>query len=226
MERPITFKAPDILAILDGRKTQERRVITREPAHSCHYEVNGAKTAALHLATEAYRNQQFDRCFVPVRPDSASHLLLCPFGGQGDTLWVRETWMLSHCYEDTYTGGCEAERYDGKVSREKPSWGYCLDYRATDHDPTTEKWRPSIHMPRWASRITLEITDLNVERLHSISAVDAEKQGHLCPLLHPPDRCNCVCSAFEKTWQKDHGLDSWNANPYVWVIDFKANIRK
>lgn len=174
-EKPIIFNAADIRAILDGSKKQVWRTIKQQPAHSCHYTVNGNKNAAIHLWTEAFENKRFDRCFVPVNATTASHILRCPFGGQGDRLWVKESWLLLSVTYDDYMGGYEGDWYHGPIPDEMPPWG-SLDYRATAHDPTSEKWRPSSQMPRWASRILLEITDLDVKR-------SSEPDGPYCWII-------------------------------------------
>ncbi|HIG5277872.1 TPA: hypothetical protein ACYFU9_004329, partial [Klebsiella pneumoniae] len=147
----------------------------------------------------------------------------CPFGAVGDRIWVRETWN---------------------------KYGGLLTYRA-DHDwiddmrketVCTAKWVPSIHMPRWASRILLEITDVRVERLNAISPEDAESEGLECtnftgfgdepglPSYPEPDVYfdplkkqwkEYPPEAFAGLWESIYGEGSWQANPWVWVIEFK-----
>ena len=135
----------------------------------------------------------------------------CPFGAVGDRIWVRETWN---------------------------KYGGLLTYRA-DHDwiddmrketVCTAKWVPSIHMPRWASRILLEITDVRVERLNAISEEDARAEGIIdggCLNCGEPEPCGCAnpepdaTDAFAYLWQSIYGQENWNANPWVWVISFK-----
>lgn len=95
---------------------------------------------------------------------------------------------------------------------------------------TPEKWTPSLHMPRWASRILLEITDVRVERLNAISEEDARAEGIIdggCLNCGEPEPCGCAnpepdaTDAFAYLWQSIYGQDNWNANPWVWVIEFK-----
>lgn len=135
----------------------------------------------------------------------------CPFGAVGDRIWVRETWN---------------------------KYGGLLTYRA-DHDwiddmrketVCTAKWVPSIHMPRWASRILLEITDVRVERLNAISEEDARAEGIIdggCLNCGEPEPCGCAnpepdaTDAFAYLWQSIYGQENWNASPWVWVISFK-----
>lgn len=133
----------------------------------------------------------------------------CPFGGVGDRIWVRETWN---------------------------KYGGLLTYRA-DHDwiddmrketVCTAKWVPSIHMPRWASRILLEITDVRVERLNSISQEDAQAEGLELtgwrPTYSDPDSGGEVMTPYDnfaQLWESIYGEESWKANGWVWVISFK-----
>ena len=171
-ERPILFSGPMVRAILDGRKTQTRRVVKPQP----------------------------DWIRPRVSDDGIAHGycgsgptdgIKCPYGTVGDRLWVRESWAKS-----------------GEV-------GDATEYRADNPDPIGAKWRPSIHMPRWASRIDLEITGIRVERLQEISERDAMAEG--CEYL-----TNSVArSNFVKLWISINGQDSWSANPWVWVIEFK-----
>ncbi|WP_440030077.1 hypothetical protein [Chromobacterium amazonense] len=126
----------------------------------------------------------------------------CPHGRPGDRLWVRETFQIMRRGDD---------------------WDIPI-YRADDiAGHINVAWKPSIHMPRWASRITLEITDVRVERLQDISEADAYEEGatgghgvipgynyNATPLEH-----------FRQIWQKISGAGSWDANPWVWVVEFK-----
>ncbi|BEH73363.1 morphogenetic protein [Edwardsiella tarda] len=122
---------------------------------------------------------------------------LCPFGSIGDRLWVRETWA----------------RYN------IDSRSHDMAYRATVPNdwPEGGRWRPSIHMPRWASRITLEITDVRVERLHDITEGDARSEG--VTLSNP--RILSHRDEFRQLWGDIYGCDGWRSNPWVWVIAFR-----
>lgn len=141
--------------------------------------------------------------------DTSERNYRCPFGDIGDRIWVRETWN---------------------------KYGGLLTYRA-DHDwiddmrketVCTAKWVPSIHMPRWASRILLEITDVRVERLNSISQEDAQAEGLELtgwrPTYSDPDSGGEVLTPYDnfaQLWESIYGEESWKANPWVWVIEFK-----
>ncbi|AVE37193.1 morphogenetic protein [Klebsiella aerogenes] len=141
---------------------------------------------------------------------SAGNYLNSAFGKQGDRIWVRETWARYNIDQDSYD----------------------MAYRATPPAdwPEGGRWRPSIHMPRWASRILLEITDVRVERLNAISEEDARAEGIIdggCLNCGEPEPCGCAnpepdaTDAFAYLWQSIYGQENWNANPWVWVIEFK-----
>lgn len=126
----------------------------------------------------------------------------CPYGAPGDHLWVRETWDCVH-----YQGIDAAPTYF---------------YRADETDPERDaliRWRPSIHMPRTASRITLEITDVRVERLQHISEDDARAEG----VGEGPQEGMVTgpVVAFADLWDSIHGPDAWLKNPWVWVVEFR-----
>jgi len=124
----------------------------------------------------------------------------CPYGKPGERLWVRETfakWTSGNCKE-------------------------CCVYRADV--PQAYEWKPSIHMPRWASRITLEITDVQVERLQEITEADAIREGSQIPVAELPASCRSGClterTAFSRIWESINGAGSWANNPWVWVVSF------
>lgn len=174
-ERPILFSGEMVRAILDGRKTQTRRVVK--------FDWCGSANGLLHQAS-------FDPAYK------------CPYGKVGDRLWVRETW---------------AKLLSGRI------W-----YRADGHSINDGGWRPSIHMPRWASRITLEITGVWVERLQAIGQNDAFREGVRRAadgrwFNYAPDgpTHNSARGSFISLWESINGPGSWDANPWVWVIEFK-----
>lgn len=182
-EHPMLFSAPMVRAILEGRKTQTRRVVKRQPEMVDEYTVKpwaGCPKSLLKLLQEANR---------------------CPYE-VGMRLWVRETW----CSPDE--------------DNPKTVW-----YRADADDPVTKAfsekfctWRPSIHMPRWASRITLEITGVRVERVQDISEKDVQREGID---TDPKQWDACYTDAFIRLWTSIYGPESWAANPWVWVVEFK-----
>ena len=201
-ERPILFSAPMVRAILDGRKTQTRRVFKRRTG------ITGP---------------ELDPTFR------------CPYGSPGDRLWVRETWgsadTMYQGHENDVPGviAYRADRsaIDQGISRQVkiPQWD--LDQWNWD----CIKWRPSIHMPRWASRITLEVTDVRIERLQDITEEDARAEGITdggCLTCGENEPCGCdnprpdARDGFAGLWQDIYGPDSWHANPWVWVVSFRG----
>jgi hypothetical protein len=189
-ERPILFSAPMVRALLDGSKTQTRRVgglevINAEPNR---YEFRGITSGpgAPHFAFHD-------------RESGAQVLVRCRHGQPGDRLWVRETF-----------GNLEG---DGVP----PEWSY----RADTHDAVLPpRWTPSIHMPRAASRIDLEVTGVRVERLLDISESDAIAEG-VEPLTEPGAVFRPAASAYSDLWEQINGAGSWAANPWVWVVEFQ-----
>ncbi|HBX7623774.1 TPA: morphogenetic protein [Klebsiella pneumoniae] len=132
----------------------------------------------------------------------------CPFGAVGDRIWVRETWARYNIDQNSYD----------------------IAYRATTPEnwPEEGRWRPSIHMPRWASRILLEITNVRVERLNAISQEDAQAEGMELtgwrPTYSDPDSGGEVMTPYDnfaELWSSIYGEGSWKADPWVWVIEFK-----
>lgn len=135
---------------------------------------------------------------------------LCRYGAPGGKLWVRETWCLETTTVSDYEGGW----------REEPV-GYL--YRADfGPEPVAWNWKPSIHMPRAASRLLLEITDIRVQRLQEITEEDARSEGP-APLFNESaySSCETAKESFRTLWQSIHGNQSWTDNPWVWAITFK-----
>ena len=196
-ERPIIFSGDMVRAILAGRKTMTRRVVKM----------------ATH--PQAERVQHFEGLrWDWLRYDGLRlSTFKCPFGKTGDRLWVRETFRLSDpndcaCYEPC------------RCRSGQPM------YRADGHYHDMEyKWKPSIYMPRWSSRITLEVTGVRVERLQDISEEDAQAEG--APLeLGVLERTILGAKAryrsgFVRLWESINGPGSWDANPWVWCVSFK-----
>lgn len=139
----------------------------------------------------------------------------CPYGQPGDRIWVRETYRVHGKATDVAT-----LVYRASV---RNSWTEQTHLVPVDvcNKPVSEKWTPSIHMPRWASRILLEITDVRVERLHDMSEADAKAEG-ATPATYkitPPEAVYRV--GFGDIWRSIYGQDNWLSNPWVWVIEFK-----
>ncbi len=204
-ERPILFSAEMVRAILDGRKTQTRRIL---------------KPGTLKPNVRALR---FENC------DAAELLQThrCPYGAPGDRLWVREASLpdppLNGWSGDFQWDGC-GRAWAGVPKRyRKPEH---VLYRATWKGGDL-KWKPSIHMPRWASRITLEIVSVRVERVQEISEVDAYREGVVIPSHHAftsngnPELRNEARTEFQALWHEINGPGSWERNDWVWVVEFK-----
>lgn len=225
-ERGMIFNAEMVRALLDGRKTQTRRPV-KFPVHDKNL---GCELAGNELAGEL----------------SAGNYLNSAFGKPGDRIWVRETFQGPLFDYDLMDSYCK-----DPTPFEKPE--FCV-YKA-DGVPAPEFydaddelhccWRPSIHMPRWASRILLEITNVRVERLNAISEEDAQSEGvhtEVCDqtvvarnyaasdeffqfwsedMPHYVEMNQLYQSSFRSLWESIYGEEGWKANPWVWVISFK-----
>ncbi|MGK3603623.1 morphogenetic protein [Klebsiella variicola] len=204
-ERGMIFNAEMVRALLSGRKTQTRRIIKPQPEATLSGSLSGK-----------WLSRPLNGLLLPKIEDIAIH---CPFGVVGDRIWVRETFQGPLFDYDLMDSYCK-----DPTPFEKPE--FCV-YKA-DGVPAPEFydaddelhccWRPSIHMPRWASRILLEITNVRVERLKSISDGDAIREG--CSTADMKSGV-CVADVFARLWASIYGDESWNSNPWVWVIDFK-----
>jgi hypothetical protein len=223
-ERPILFSASMVRAILDDQKTQTRRVVKMPPDFEQFTHLRPAQGA------EAPKNT-FIAYWLECGEEGGGTFFRCPYGKPGDRLWVRETFCIESSKEVVY----EPPFNDGRPIRHHNDehwgpWWQQPHYRATDPTPELEvgtgdpgvKWRPSIFMPRWASRILLEITAIRVERLQSISEADARAEGTQEPSLVPTiGACWSERDAYAKLWESINGPGSWAANPWVWVVEFR-----
>jgi hypothetical protein len=208
-DRPILFSAPMVRALLAGMKTQTRRVVKRPLKHPnwTTYRLFGP---SVNNPAQTYTLYECG----PDYPDGDDDKVRCPYADRpGDRLWVRETWMPDPPIDDSWAStawsGC------GRTVSEIPErfhhprfCNYAADWL---HGPI--RWTPSIHMPRWASRITLEITGVRVERLQDISDADSIAEG---AVGHPDGPWH----AYRSLWTLINGPGSWDANPWVWVIEF------
>ncbi len=156
-ERPILFSAPMVRAILEGRKTVTRRVCKPQPSANAH------TTCASGIPMGAWW-------------ETGKDINRCPHGQPGDRLWVRETWYCDHFEVQKGPYLQPADMHDLDQSREDGELVYAADGLAP-YEQEQPTWKPSIHMPRWASRILLEITDVRVERLQDISEEQAQAEG-------------------------------------------------
>lgn len=212
-ERPIIFSGPMIRSILQGRKTMTRRIVKPQPdffeCSSWCYSETGHSGAGWYVCETEYLEE-------------GSFFYRCPYGKVGDRLWVRETW--SHTGTGVWSISSAINALDGKVI-----------YRAAEgHNDA--KWWPSIHMPRWASRITLEITGIKVERLQDITEEEAKAEG-VEPkpvktlgwkrreiLGELPDVSYRM--AFADLWETLNGQGSWELNPWCWAVSLEMGSSK
>lgn len=199
VDRPIIFSASMVRALLDGRKTQTRRVLKPQPSGIAQAE---------RIAPKSWRIfPESDRCSIDFK---------APPYAPGDRLWVRETW-------------CRVS--DNPMSEIATlASGDGIAYRATDDDEMSipPRWRSPIFMPRWASRLTLTVTDVRLQRLQEISEADALAEGiqPFGPVFSVEKAdgftaCGTTArAAFATLWNSLHGPDAWNANPWVAAISF------
>ncbi|HIE1504200.1 TPA: hypothetical protein ACXJSP_000187 [Pseudomonas aeruginosa] len=192
-ERPILFTGPMVRAILEGRKTVTRRVVSPQPDF---------------LGSMVDPNTPFKTL------DAGLHArITCPYGEPGDRLWVRETWGLQ---VRSYGGGA-GEFIVYRATN--PDAIYC---RSSEGREYPVKWKPSIHMRRHSSRILLEITAVRVERLQDISNDQAIAEGiDTHPMGFYGNGCITAGGAFLELWESINGDGRWADNPWVWVIEFK-----
>lgn len=195
-ERPILFSAPMVRAILDGSKTQTRRIVKLNPL----------------IEFDLYEGGLF---FV-----SNSRLGIAPKSTPcvvGDLLWVKETWRVRGKHTDAYK--------PVEIAANRAHFEIAYQADVAWNDDIYGKVRPSIFMPRSLSRISLEVTDVRAERLQTISEQDAEAEGvrswaaSACAKGNPRELT--AVGFYQVLWGAINGPDSWHKNPWVWVISFK-----
>ncbi|HZZ77139.1 MAG TPA: hypothetical protein VFE62_01390 [Gemmataceae bacterium] len=186
--RPILMSAPMVNALLSGAKSQTRRIVKPQATgKTCLYD------PAIGFRFHGGPN------------------LKCPYGQPGDLLWVKETWAIKDC--------------GNRVSLNPDAWASGwpvnrLQYCATDDPPQPDYWwnkRSSMFMPRWASRLTLELTDVRVERLKDISEANACAEGFAS------DGDESAKLWYAMLWDKINGNGAWEQNPWVWALTFKMH---
>lgn len=200
-EIPILFSTPMVKAILEGRKTQTRRILKKQPppGYERHCWYNAPRYGFTHDPA----------------PSDNWHTIKSPFGKIGDILWVRETWQAEGM----------------PIAPEGDHDELIYRYKATEKEDLLSKWRPSIFMPKNAARIWLQVIDIRVERLQDISENDATAEGikvingKYKNYWDSADRFPTWAHArqsFKTLWQVINSEESWEANPWVWVILFKV----
>jgi|SRR5476651_2803927 len=240
MDRPIIFSPPMVRAILTGKKTVTRRIVK--------FPVRKQSAAEMDSMAYAPSNEHYaDVALDPsdTRPRESAGFIhqgseqLCPYGQTGDRLWLKEPY---------YAYGCWESRVDEKTRRE--GWhfldltqqrGYSYQFSRPDdyssrtrEDPNPTWWlRPSLFMPRRASRLEVEVTDVSIERLRDISDEQARAEGFspmydgihtyfVNHLAYPNTGMSITAViAFAVYWQSLNGADSWDENPWVWVVSFR-----
>ncbi|WP_227459684.1 hypothetical protein [Cupriavidus pauculus] len=211
-ERPILFSGAMVRAILDGRKTQTRRVVKPVP------DIVHGGIVARHTP----KDMALGRLGV---------VIPCPYGGPGDRLWVKETFRFTsdfdsdsparvgeRCIAAGYTKPWAPIQFDADGERRDWMWVGTPPSR----DVTPGRTRVSIHMPRWASRILLEVVSVRVERLNDCSEDDAEAEG-IAFLREVPDVDKTLTAPqlYACLWDSINGDGAWKANPWVWVVEFR-----
>lgn len=203
MERPILFSAPMVRALVAGTKAQTRRPVKGAPDDWAPMQPQ----AFWPTVIDRHGDEQPGPEAYGAGNEDGDWWITCPYGQPGDRLWVREAWARDA--ED----GAYFYRADVGTGNEADDWQRNIDDGASGY-----RWRPSIHMPRAASRITLEVTGVRVERLHAISRGDAMAEG--CPFANMaagPTPRDWYCGL----WEQINGPGSWDANPWVWVVEFR-----
>lgn len=222
-ERPILFSDPMVRAILEGKKTQTRRIV-KPGCSDCRKWGNKIE---IHPETKRAGCWCEDGRFTE---------WACPYGQPGDELWVREAWGIG-------SRPCPNGGYDGIEYRadeaylEGPELLPCHKIEfPEDFEPDSVRcgWKPSIHMFRWMSRIQLKVTDVRVERLQDISEEDAKAEGvnEIEPgkfeeYTHSiPSFCSTAKESFETLWLSINGPHSLSENPWVWAVTFEMKEAK
>ncbi|MES2415148.1 MAG: hypothetical protein V4614_15180 [Pseudomonadota bacterium] len=225
-ERGIPFSAPMVRAVINGTKTQTRRVI--KDCWGVNDGVPWKSAPTGHTGVTGVKD-------IP-----------CPHGKPGDRLWVREHYRVSNKHDsipprDIPARSCTVffEAGGSLANQANGRWEVDNDFSAKDAGDWVGKFRPGMFMPRWASRITLDLTGVRVERLNDISEADARAEGifsfehfwrdteyPLANVAYMPmpgwdTKYSSAVAAYEALWEHINGPRSWSANPWVWVEEFK-----
>jgi hypothetical protein len=216
-ERPILFSAPMVRAILEGRKSQTRRVVKLPDG----FDFTGGQGDDMNDPVNWGAEDENGLWWALAAGDDVDRVLPCPYGKPGDRLWVRETLSAGHlglryAADDARLTGGHADALNDRYARLPP---FELEPRSI----------PSIHMPRWASRITLEVTGVRVERLQDISEADAKAEGvesDFASSEYIATHGGALCGrqfryAYAELWNQINGAGAYHANPWVWAVEFK-----
>lgn len=227
-ERPILFSAPMVRPILEGRKTQTRRVVKLKGNDGLQSDQSAWRFCEFHGDKAVWQHHaDIQRVITEI----------CPYGKPGDRLWVREAWAYYGGSEYLYQKEKRSTAFRATWDIDQYGWADAMGRGVPPigYIPGG-KWRPSIHMPRWASRITLEITDVRVQRLQEISEEDAISEGCKAEPIPAPDTLSdpnhrALAAAMEggqftakldflMLWDSLNGNGASFANPWVWAITF------
>lgn len=224
-ERPILFSAPMVQALLAGRKTQTRRIaklpfdfdVTKGDWYPDLY--RGKQPHTQWTFWERKDGRDTGRSVLPY--------FTCPYGVPGDRLWVRETWMTvdtTGSYGDLDAIDIAYRATDGREWGQGRTTHFMTEEKAAPYSGAnfSDRWRPSIHMPRWASRLNLVITNVRLERLHDISDADAWAEGVEVAPGSTTRYQGEGRELFFDLWRTINGEASLDANPWVWVVEFKV----
>lgn len=241
-ERPILFSGPMVRASLSGDKTQTRRLVTvpwAKGSRARPYEPYYTDSDGVLKMADEYGDWH-----------TFAERVACPFGAVGDRLYVRETWAALQLSYDYESGHCEEVENLGSIPRTDPRTKdggvfsrprYTVAYRSDDRWEARREdrgfdWTPSIHMPRWASRLFLEVTGVRVERLQAITEADAWAEGvaecanalddaAICARAKAMGACiDDARPSFAALWDSLYGAkpgQSWDDSPWVWVVEFR-----
>lgn len=261
-ERPILFSGPMVRALLDGRKTQTRRVVKKAP-----HEEQDWSAVMVHgeacFVQRANVGTPNETCHFMYGEEGDRPSIRCPYGVPGERLWVRETWQVAResldwetgseydvfSWDDFYgpaqdwlrgdaRGGIKSRVFyaaDGEDRNPSAFYG-AIGLKGKVLERPAIPWRPSIHMPRWASRLTLEITKVRVERLQDISETDAIAEGPGFVGKVTGEVCESVASHrlgrgprwknardwYADLWEEINGPTAWQDNPWVWALSFRV----
>lgn len=223
-ESPILFKPEMVKAILDGRKTQTRRLIKPQPKDDGR-KINVFTPGCLMMDGMEYQN------------------ISCPYGRKGDLLWVRETWAdvntpdgpaILYRSDGSYQHWRDFSKVFDKDYGAGPSMNYeaypgdyCMWWEDLLNRVPEHRWKSPLYMKKWACRLWLELTaDPEPQRLQDITEDDAIAEGSQIPCDQLPKSCQQACfterTQFSRIWDSINGPGSWPANPFVWKLEFKV----
>jgi hypothetical protein len=203
-ERPILFSGQMVRAIMDGRKSQTRRLNGLQRINACtdQWSFEGINVHGEYL----FYDRRDPGILTDAEQEECIQVIKCPYGQPGDWLWVKETYLL---------------RGNGTIATYKADMP---DVEAAGFGAMYGGWKSGRFMPKRWSRLMLEITGIRVEKVQDISEADAIAEGVRCPLTTSPHGHDASCSPvalYSDLWRRINGPDSWTANPLVWVLEFK-----